>query len=253
MSVIVRSAAVALIVLAAIFALVAGGSLLIALVLIALAVVCALLPVVSPRPSRAALLLAVVAVTGGGVAAGVRVVDGVAHSRIQYHGKLDVHEIRRTFNPTGPAGLGDPLPAIKRLGYGYISSGQAVMTVPHAGAGVLALWSIQELAPWLLAAIVLGLLAPILRAAGRGDPFWEGATRRLTGIGSLLLVGIPTLAILRYVLAQAGTTVRPSPAPNAEPVLTLSVGQLLPGALVLTLAAIFRAGVELREFERHAV
>ncbi len=127
------------------------------------------------------------------------------------------------------------------------------MTVPRAGGGVLALWSFQELAPGLLAAIVLGLLAPILRAAGRGDPFWEGATRRLTGIGSLLLVGIPTLAILRYVLAEAATTARPSSSPKAEPMLTLSLSQVLPGALVLTLAAIFRAGVELREFERHAV
>lgn len=127
------------------------------------------------------------------------------------------------------------------------------MTVPRAGGGVLALWSFQELAPGLLAAIVLGLLAPILRAAGRGDPFWEGATRRLTGIGSLLLVGIPTLAILRYVLAEAATTARPSSSPKAEPMLTLSLSQVLPGVLVLTLAAIFRAGVELREFERHAV
>lgn len=250
MSVIVRKAAVvivALIVFATLVELLAGGELLIALVLIALVVGCALLLVVGRRPSRAALLLAVVAVAGGGVAAGVRVVDGVAHSRIQYHGKLDVHALRRSFNPTV---RGERLPD---LGYGYISSGQAVMTVPRVGGGVLALWSIQELAPWLLAAIVLGLLAPILRAAGRGDPFWEGATRRLTGIGSLLLVGIPTLAILRYVLAEAATTARPSSSPNAEPMLTLSLSQVLPGALVLTLAAIFRAGVELREFERHAV
>ncbi len=249
MSVIVRKAAVvivALIVFATLVELLAGGELLVALVLIALVVGCALLLVVGRRPSRAALLLAV-AVAGGGVAAGVRVVDGVAHSRIQYHGKLDVHALRRSFNPTV---RGERLPD---LGYGYISSGQGVMTVPRVGGGVLALWSFQELAPWLLAAIALGLLAPILRAAGRGDPFWEGAARRLTGIGSLLLVAIPMLALLQYVLAQAGTTVRPSSAPNAEPVLTLSVGQLLPGALVLTLAAIFRAGVELREFERPAV
>lgn len=248
----IAGAAVALLVLAAVLTAAAGLSLLIPLVLIAVAVAVVLLRAARWRPERAALLLAAVAVATGAIAAGVRVADGIAGSRVDYHGKLDVQEIRRTFAPTGPAGLDDPLPQIKRMGYGYISSAQGVMSVPRADGRVLVLWSIQMLAPWLLAAIVLALLIPVLRAAERGDPFWYGAARRLTWIGSLLLIGIPGIALLGYVAAEVASG-GASAAPTAEPTLTLSVSQILPGVLVLVLAGIFRRGVELRELERHTV
>jgi Protein of unknown function (DUF2975) len=246
----ITAAAIALLVLAAVFTAAAGLSLLTPLVLIAVAAAFVLLRVTRWRPERAALLLAAVAVATGATAAGVRVANGIADSHVDYHGKLNAQEIRRTFAPTGPAGLDDPLPRFKRMGYGYISSAQGVMSVPRADGRALVLWSIQVLAPWLLAAIVLTLLAPVLRAAERGDPFWNGAARRLTWIGSLLLIGIPGIALLGYVAAEtasAGTFA----GPTAEPTLTLSVTQILPGVLVLVLAGIFRRGVELRELERH--
>jgi len=126
------------------------------------------------------------------------------------------------------------------------------MTVPRPTKTVLVLWAIELLAPWLLAAIVLVLLVPILRAAERGDPFWEGAARRLTGIGTLLLLGIPAVAIFRYAVAEMATE-GTSIAPLAEPTLTISIGHILPGVLVLVLAGVFRRGVELRELERQTI
>lgn len=251
MSATVRLATAALLVLGALTAVAAGLPLTIPLVLIALAAGGALLPL-ARRPERTALVLAVVVVAGGGIATAVRVADGVADSRVDYHGKLDVREIRSTFHPTGPSGTDDPLPGIERKGFTYLSSARGDMTVPRADGDVLALWSIQELAPWLLAAIVLVLLVPILRAAERGDPFWGGAGRRLARIGTLLLVGIPGIALLRYALAE-GASGGPGIAPAAEPTLTLSVSHVLPGVLVLVLAGIFRRGAELRDLERHTI
>jgi hypothetical protein len=238
--------------LAALWSLTAGGSLLVALVLVAVAVGFALVPLARWRPERVALVLALAAVAGGTAAASVRVADGIADSRVELRGKLDVDEVLSTFHPAGRSGLGDPMPQIRRLGYGYMSSGQAVVTVPRPSSSVLALWSIQELMPWLLAAIVLALLIPILRAAERGDPFWEGATRRLATIGVLLLVGIPAIAVLQYVAAEAaseGSFV----APMVEPTLSLSLLDVLPGMLTLALAGVFRRGVELRDLDRHTI
>jgi hypothetical protein len=205
------------------------------------------------RPERAALVLATVVVATGAIAATVRVAEGVADARVEYQGELDVGEIRRTFHPTGPVGLGDPVPHLRRIRQGYIVEGEAVMTVPEADGTTVALWAIQELAPWLLAAVVLALLAPLLRAARRGDPFSESGPRRLAAIGLLLLVGIPGIAIVRYAAAQYASAASTFAAPTAEPTLTLSALQILPGLLVLVLAGVFRTGVELRDFERHAI
>ncbi|CAN5655263.1 hypothetical protein BH20ACT17_BH20ACT17_20100 [soil metagenome] len=204
------------------------------------------------RPGRVALLLAVIVVVVGLAAASVDVLNGIDDSRVDYHGKLDAHEILSSFQPTRSEGLGDPVDRAKRTGMAYLSSAQGEMTVPRPSSTAQALWSIQQLAPWLLAAVVLVLMVPILRAADRGDPFWEGATRRLTWVGALLLLGIPATAILRFVaaeLASEGTSV----APLVEPGLAISVGHILPGVLVLVLAGIFRRGVELRELERHTI
>jgi hypothetical protein len=204
------------------------------------------------RPERVALVLAVIVVASGTIAAGARVADGIADSRVELRGDLDVGEILRTFHPTGRSGLRDPMPRIRRLGYGYLSGGQAVVTVPRPDAEALALWSLQELAPWLLAVIVLVLMFPILRAAERGDPFWDGATRRLARIGALLLVGIPALAVLRFVAAE-DASVGGFVAPTAHPTLTLTLVDFLPGVLTLALASIFRRGVELRDLDRHTI
>jgi hypothetical protein len=195
------------------------------------------------RPERAALVLATVVVATGAIAATVRVAEGVADARVEYRGELDVGEIRRTFHPTGPVGLGDPVPRLRRIRQGYIVEGEAVMTVPEADGTTVALWAIQELAPWLLAAVVLALLAPLLRAARRGDPS-ESGPRRLAAIGLLLLVGIPGIAIVRYAAAQYASAASTFAAPTAEPTLTLSALQILPGLLVLVLAGVFRTGVE---------
>jgi len=219
------------------FVLVAGG---------------ALLLIARWRPERVALLLAVVVVVVGAAAATVDVVGGIDDSRVDYHAKFDAHEILSSFQPTKAEGLGDPVARFERIGYAYISSAQGEMTVPRPSTRVQVLWAIQQLAPWLLAAIVLVLLFPILRAADRGDPFWDGATRRLTAVGVLLLLGIPAIAILRFVVAELATGAV-SVAPFAEATLTISIGHILPGVLVLVLAGIFRRGVELRDLERHTI
>jgi hypothetical protein len=235
-------AAVVLLVLAALLTAAAGLSLLVALVPLALAAAVALLRLARERPERAALLLAALAVGSGLIGAGARVADGVADSRVEYRGELSAAEIQRTFHPDGVSDR-----------HGELRSADGIMRVRGADGAALALWSLRTLAPWLLAVIVLGLLAPLLRAAERDDPFRPGAAQRLTWIGSLLLLGVPGIALLGYVAGQAATGGTSFAAPVAEPSLTLSVTQILPGVLVLVLAGIFRRGAELREFERHTV
>jgi hypothetical protein len=204
------------------------------------------------RPERIALLLSALLIVGGLIAACFRVADGIADSRVRYHGKLDVQEVLRTFHPTGSSGLSDPMPKIRRLGDGYISAAEAEVTKPRADATVIALWSIEELAPWALGAIVLVLLVPILRAAERGDPFRAGAARRLTAIGMLLLIGIPSIVMFESLAAYTASEGR-FVAPVAEPALTITLVHFLPGVLVLVLAGVFRRGAELRDFERHTI
>ncbi len=247
MSARVHVTAIAVLLLAAVVTLYLGA-LLVPVVLVALAAADALWLVARWRPERVALVLAVVVVAGGAIAAGVDVVDGIEHSRVEYRGELDAQDILRNFHPTGSAD--DPRPGIERKGYGYLTSAEGVMAVPRRDADTLALWSIQRLAPWLLAALILAVLAPILRAAEHGDPFWRDATRRLTVVGGLLLVGIPAIALMGYIVGQSTTN---WVAPTVEPTLSLSFGQVLPGVLVLVLARIFRTGVELRDLERHTI
>ncbi|MDQ3936987.1 MAG: DUF2975 domain-containing protein [Actinomycetota bacterium] len=240
---------VALMLLAVVLWLVSGSAVVL-VVLVTVAIGVRLLPVAARSPERAALILAVIAVASGAIGAGVHVADGIADSRIEYHGELDTGEILSSFHPSGPYGSDDPVPGFERRGDAYLSDAKGVATVPRADGDQLVLWSVAELAPWLLAAIALALLAPILRAAERGDPFRSDATRRLAVIGTLLLAGIPALALLRYILAQSVTE---GVLPMVEPTLTLSVLQFLPGVLVLVLAGVFRRGAELRDLERHTI
>jgi hypothetical protein len=204
------------------------------------------------RPERAALALAAIVVGAGLIATGVQVAHGVADTRIDYAGKLDVEEILDTYHPAGPPESHDPVPGLERQGLAYLSDAQGVMTVPRPDAAAVALWAVGELAPWVLAALVLGLVAPILLAAERGDPFWEGAARRLGVCGVLLLAGIPAVAMLQFAAAEVVSGSNAA-APMAEPALTLTLVQFLPGLVVLVLAGVFRRGAELRDFDRHAI
>jgi hypothetical protein len=187
------------------------------------------------RPERAALLVAAVVVSFGLIATGVQVVDGVADSRVEWTGKLDVGELVRP-----------------RPGYGHLTSAEATVSNPHPSSGAVAWWALGELAPWVLAALLLFLLAPILRAAERGDPFWDGAARRLAISGGLLLIAIPLIKLIQFLAAEAGSS-GTFTGPIPEPSLTIALTDFLPGLLVLVLAGVFRRGAELRDFERHAI
>jgi hypothetical protein len=199
------------------------------------------------RPERFALLLAVVAIAAGLVATTAEVVSGVGDREVTFAGTLDIDEIRNQFS-----GAPDEIdPEVART-YGALSSADGEMTKPQASSSALTWWAAARLAPWLLAAIVLVLVFPVMRAAGRGDPFTQGATRRLTAVGLLLLLGIPGVAIVQFLAAEIageGSFI----SPGVEPSLTISIADILPGVLVLALVGIFRRGVELRELERTTI
>ena len=133
-----------------------------------------------------------------------------------------------------------------------VTAAEGDITRPRANVRQLVVWSVAELAPWVLAAFVLALLIPLLLAAERGEPFERTAARRLTRAGILLLVGIPAAAVVQFVAAEA-VSVGDAVAPEAVPVLTLTVLQVLPGLIVLVLAEIFRRGAALRDLERHTI
>jgi hypothetical protein len=78
---------------------------------------------------------------------------------------------------------------------------------------------------------------------------WHQARRRLATIGVLLQVGIPAIAILDCVAAEAASAGRFA-APTVEPTLTLSLIDILPGVLTLAVAGVLRRRVELRDLER---
>lgn len=191
-----------------------------------------------------AIALAIVFVGFGAGAAVENVVDGIADRAIQYEGKLDMPEVMQAFHPGGVRG-----PARR---YDRLTEARGTARSSDARAGELALWSLLQLAPWLAAAAALGLLVPILRAAGRGDPFQPTATRRMGVVGSLLLAGLPLYALLEYAVAEAATE-GASLAPRVVPSLTLSPLHFLPGLLLLALAGIFHRGAELQDLERRTI
>ena len=203
------------------------------------------------RPERIAIGLALLAVGGGSVVAVVHVVDGISDRRVEYRAPLDVPTLRGPAPPPGPLGA-NPRRALELAGYAYVTDGVVTMTELQASGAMLVLWSVEQLAPWLLAMAVLALLLPILRAAERRDPFITGTDRRLTAIALLLLVGIPVIPLLRYMTSTVGSEGTSLDQP-VDPTLTLTVLHFLPGILVLVLANIFHRGTELRELERHTV
>lgn len=217
----------------------------IVLVVVALVISVALVLLARSRPERAALILAVVVVVVGVGATSVELAAGIADRQVDFRGVLDVKDLS---TPEADEAARE----VRTEGSAYLSSLEGEMTKPKAGTNDLVMWSIGKLAPWLLATIILVLVLPILRAARRGDPFWRGATRRLNAVGMLLLLGIPALAILQFLIAHAiGAEFASDPFPS--PTLTISIGQLLPGFLVLALVGIFRRGVDLQDLERQTV
>ena len=201
------------------------------------------------RPARAALVLGVVVVVGGAGWTMVHVAEGVDDRRIEYRGKLDADVILDTFQHGAPRAADGSFTVLP--GSAYLESGRGTATRPHATDALLAFWAFVELAPWVVGALVLALLLPVLRAADRGDPFALDAAGRLRFVGSVLLVGVPAIGFLQYWLGEfsSGSAV----SPYVEPEWTVSLAQLLPGALVLVLSELFRRGTELRELERRTV
>jgi hypothetical protein len=200
------------------------------------------------RPAIWALRLAVLAVATGVIATGVHVARGVDERRVPYSGRLDAEEILSYYQPALREGKARPL----EPGEALLESARGTVEVHGASGALLAFWAFVELLPWLLAVATLVAIAPILRAADRGDPFGPEVGRRLARAGSLLLVGIPAVTFLRFVLAEAGTS-GGGFSPGVDPSWTISVLHFLPGLLLLAFAGIFRQGAELRDLERHTV
>jgi len=204
------------------------------------------------RPERAALALVAMLVLGGTGHATVDVLSAISEERVDYHGALDANEILNTFHPFRTPRGAAPRPVSERLRYAHMVSGKATVTARDANVRQLAAWSLGRFAPWLLAAVAVGLVLPIIRAAEHGDPFTEDAAWRLYVVGLLLLVTIPLSPVFRYVLT---TFVAPSTtaAPLVTPTMTFDLRSFLPGAAALVLAGVFRRGAELRELERRTV
>jgi hypothetical protein len=204
------------------------------------------------RPERAALVLATGVVVAGLALSMVHVAHGITEDRVWYTGTIDAREVLTPMYPSGRYGDNDPIPGLDRDGFTHMTSGTATATVPHAGSSLLIVWSAQEIAPWLLAALALVLLLPLFRAARRDDPFSLDAGR-LAVMGLLLFVGIPTLELLRFAVAMYAQGRDTMASPIVEPALGITPLHLLPGLLVLVLAGVFRQGGELRDLDRHTV
>jgi hypothetical protein len=231
---------------------IAAAESLFVLVFPAVALMCVLAAIWRRRPERAMLALAVVLVLGGMTNAGAGVASGIAEERVEYHGRLDANEILTSFHPSGRYGLDDPAPRLERSGYAHLVEAEGDMMVPRANGLKLVAWSLGRVAPWILAAVVLCLIFPIVRAAERGDPFTARAARRLEAVGLLLLVAIPLGPVFDYVVGEfAAPGLSVAPGVSATPAFELWA--FLPGAAVLVLAGVFRRGVELRELERRTV
>ena len=114
----------------------------------------------------------------------------------------------------------------------------------------MSFWALLTLAPWIVGWAAFVYLLPMLRAA-RQDPLGVDLSQRLLRVGSVLLLGLPLLAAGNYLVAEAATTL--GVLPHVSPVLRIGFADFIPGALLLALAGVFRAGASLRDFERYAV
>jgi hypothetical protein len=191
---------------------------------------------------RIALVLVVLFVASGAVDAAVRIAGGIADRTAQHSGALDVEFILELALYDDPAKTA-PAADVLAEAHGTADS-------PRASAGELTAWALLELAPWLLGAAILAFLVPILRAAERGDPFHRAATKRMSAVGSLLLVALPLYEVADFATA---TSALGPVGVDVKPDLVISVTHFIPGLLVLVLAGIFARGAELSEFERQTV
>ena len=110
--------------------------------------------------------------------------------------------------------------------------------------------SVRDLAPAIVIAWALWLLASIMRSAVRGDPFGQDNARRFRSLGVLLIVGGFALSMLNYAVLNALFTQvpeYPSVHLGSGPFTPLPGGMLVGGLVAFALAAIFADGARLRE------
>jgi hypothetical protein len=157
------------------------------------------------------------------------IIDVARHApdtEVRVSGALSAREVLQSFHPTGPAGIDDPRPDLRRGGASYLVDADGVALVRHAGTPIYVLWAAGELLPWMLAAILMALL---LRPS-------EGAralAARLRTVGAALVIGVPAVELLRFVAAEQAKTVGPMAAPMLHSTFTIGVEQLGPGVAVL--------------------
>jgi hypothetical protein len=104
---------------------------------------------------------------------------------------------------------------------------------------------LQMLPIVLLALAVLVLMRRIVRSVVAGDPFVEENVRRLRIIGWLVALS-PILLVLAQ-LARSDLISRSSVGDLALSQITIALVPILIGGLLLVLAEVFAAGVELRQ------
>jgi hypothetical protein len=237
-------AAVALVVVAG-YLVMSGGSVFVAVLPVAIAIGLLLLRAGRRDPTQMAIVVAAVTLGAGTLGALGIVVDGVAHSQVRYEGTVDLSDVREAMHP-GP----DPVARWEQGGYTYLDHATGTAIAPDASSGLVSFWALLTLAPWVVGVVAFVYLLPVLRAA-RNDPFGRDLSQRLVIVGSVLLFGLPLLATGNYVVAEAASSL--GVLPHVSPVLRIEFADVFPGAMLLALAGVFRAGASLRDFERHAV
>jgi hypothetical protein len=124
------------------------------------------------------------------------------------------------------------------------------VTIQHPTTSQMLLRSAQDLGPAVVVAWSLWLLAGILNAAARGEPFGRDNARRFQRLAVLLILGGFALNALNYAVLNALFTQVPEyPSIHlaAGPFAPLPGGMLLGGMVAFALAAVFSDGARLRE------
>ena len=105
--------------------------------------------------------------------------------------------------------------------------------------------ALRDLTPGILMVIALLLLRGLLKSVREGDPFTGQNVRRLRALGLVVLIGAP-LAIFASSLFSSELA-RSAGFDSAGTQLTMPGGALLGGLAAFVLAAVFAAGVRLRD------
>ena len=122
---------------------------------------------------------------------------------------------------------------------------RATIVAEPSGLWEQLLVRLQVLPIVLLALAVLVLMRRIVRSVVAGDPFVEENVRRLRLIG--WLVALSPLLLVLAQLARSGLVARSSVGDVAVSQITIAVVPILVGGLLLVLAQVFAAGVQLRQ------